>query len=106
MLRAVVQLELSRLRMYGYSSRAHCRRGSRTRTTRSSLERAIVSQRHFVFEASANARDIRGGEELLVSVEPSPARYGGITLDPVVTEFTRGASTMTPHAFTQHQQRQ
>jgi hypothetical protein len=43
----------------------------------------------FVFEASTNASDIGNGADLLVSVEPSPARHGGITLDPIVTQFTR-----------------
>ena len=45
----------------------------------------------FVFEAGADASEIVDGADLLVSVEPSPTRHGGITLDPVVTEFTRGA---------------
>jgi nucleotide-binding universal stress UspA family protein len=45
----------------------------------------------FVFEAVANASEIPDGADLLVSVEPSPGRHGGITLDSIVTEFTRGA---------------
>jgi hypothetical protein len=44
----------------------------------------------FVFEASTNASDIADSADLLVSVEPSPARDGGIALDAIVTQFTKG----------------
>ena len=43
----------------------------------------------FVFEAITNESGIASAGDLLVSVEPSPARRGGATLDPIVTQFTR-----------------
>jgi len=44
----------------------------------------------FVFEASTNASALADGADLLVSVEPSPARHGAGALDAVVTQFTKG----------------
>jgi hypothetical protein len=43
----------------------------------------------FVFEAITNASGIANSGDLLVSVEPAPAKRGGATLDPVVTQFAR-----------------
>ncbi len=43
----------------------------------------------FVFEAITNESGIANSGDLLVSVEPSAARRGGTTLDPIVTQFTR-----------------
>ena len=43
----------------------------------------------FVFEAVTNESGIANSGDLLVSVEPSPARRGGTAPDPIVTQFTR-----------------
>jgi hypothetical protein len=43
----------------------------------------------FVFEAITNASGIANSADLLVSVEPTPARHSGVRLDPIVAQFTR-----------------
>jgi hypothetical protein len=43
----------------------------------------------FVFEAITNASGIANSADLLVSVEPTPARHSGVGLDPIVAQFTR-----------------